>query len=97
MSHHHDLRGFLAQLEARGQLQRVHDTVDPHLETTALCLHALKQQGPALLIEHPTGSPHAFLGNLFGHRSRIEAALAGRPLSSLRELGELLAAIKEPR
>ena len=97
MSHHHDLRGFLAQLTTRGDLRRVAEPVDPHLETTALCLHALKQQGPALLVERPAGSTHAFLGNLFGHRRRIEAALAGRPLSSLRELGELLAAIKEPR
>jgi 4-hydroxy-3-polyprenylbenzoate decarboxylase len=48
-------------------------------------------------MENPVGSPHALLGNLFGHRDRIEAALAGRPLASLRELGELLAAIKEPR
>ena len=97
MSHHHDLRTFLAQLHAHGDLRRVAEPVDPHLETTALSLHALKQQGPALLVEHPVGSRHAFLGNLFGHRRRIEAALAGRPLSSLRELGELLAAIKEPR
>src|SRR3546814_7931172 len=48
-------------------------------------------------MERPVGSTHASLGNLFGHRDRIEAALAGRPLASLRELGELLAAIKEPR
>jgi 4-hydroxy-3-polyprenylbenzoate decarboxylase len=97
VSHYHDLRGFLARLEAQGQLRRVREPLDPHLETTALCLHALKQQGPALLVEQPLGAGHAFLGNLFGHRSRIEAALAGRPLASLRELGELLAAIREPR
>ena len=48
-------------------------------------------------MEQPIGATHALLGNLFGHRDRIEAALAGRPLASLRELGELLAAIKEPR
>src|SRR5690606_32123810 len=56
-----------------------------------------RSDGPALLMEQPVGARHAFLGNLFGHRDRIEAALAGRPLTSLRELGELLAAIKEPR
>ena len=50
-----------------------------------------------MLFEHPKGSTHPLLGNLFGHRDRIEAALGGRPLASLRELGELLAAIKEPR
>ena len=94
---HHDLRGFLAQLEARGQLARVDEPVDPELESTALCQRALRAGGPALLMTQPAGSSHALLGNLFGARERIEAALAGRPLASLRELGELLASLKEPR
>ena len=94
---YHDLRSFLASLEHDGRLARVTAPVDPDLESTSLCLRALREGGPALLMEAPTGSPHALLGNLFGHRDRIEAALAGRPLASLRELGELLAAIKEPR
>jgi 4-hydroxy-3-polyprenylbenzoate decarboxylase len=93
----HDLRGFLDRLEATGRLRRVAEPVDPELESTAFCLRALKSSGPALLFERPRGSGHALLGNLFGARERIEAALAGRPLASLRELGELLAAIKEPR
>jgi 4-hydroxy-3-polyprenylbenzoate decarboxylase len=93
----HDLRGFLARLERERQLARVNAPVDPHLESTALCHRALREGGPALLMENPAGSTHAFLGNLFGHRRRIELALAGRPLSGLRELGRLLAAIKEPR
>ncbi|MDG6348653.1 UbiD family decarboxylase [Luteimonas sp. 8-5] len=92
-----DLRSFLAQLERDGQLQRVHAPVDPELESTSLCLRAQRAGGPALLMEQATGSGHPMLGNLFGHRSRIEAALGGRPLASLRELGELLAAVKEPR
>jgi len=92
-----DLRGFLAHLERERQLARVATSVDPYLESTALCLRALREDGPALLLQNPVGSPHAFLGNLFGHRRRIELALAGRPLASLRELGRLLAAIKEPR
>ncbi|WP_426663929.1 UbiD family decarboxylase [Rhodanobacter aciditrophus] len=94
---HHDLRSFLDQLERRQQLLRVRAPVDPRLETTALCHRALREGGPALLMERPVGSGHAFLGNLFGHRRRIELALAGRPLASLRELGQLLAAVKEPR
>ncbi|WP_052101290.1 UbiD family decarboxylase [Novilysobacter arseniciresistens] len=93
----HDLRSFLARLENAGQLRRVAAPVDPELESTALCLRALREGGPALLMERPVGSDHPLLGNLFGHRDRIEAALAGRPLASLRELGELLAAIREPR
>jgi 4-hydroxy-3-polyprenylbenzoate decarboxylase len=94
---HHDLRSFLDRLERQQQLLRVQAPVDPHLETTALCHRVLREGGPALLMEQPAGSDHAFLGNLFGHRRRIELALAGRPLASLRELGQLLAAIKEPR
>ncbi len=92
----HDLRGFLQHLGARGQLRELPVPVDPELESTALCLRALQAQGPALLMP-ATGSAHPLLGNLFGHRRRIELALAGRPLASLRELGELLAAVKEPR
>ena len=94
---HHDLRSFLHQLERDRQLLRVPVPVDPYLETTALSLRALREGGPALLMEQPTGSEHSLLGNLFGHRRRIEMALAGRPLTSLRELGQLLASIKEPR
>lgn len=93
----HDLRAFMEALERQGRLQRVGAPVDPELETTSLSLRALREGGPALLMEHPVGSNHAYLGNLYGHRDRIEAALAGRPLASLRELGELLAAIREPR
>ncbi len=94
---HHDLRDFLGELSRRGQLRRVAEPVDPELESTALCRLALRRGGPALLMENPVGSRHALLGNLFGHRDRIELALGGRPLASLRELGELLAALKEPR
>ncbi|HLT43939.1 MAG TPA: UbiD family decarboxylase, partial [Luteimonas sp.] len=92
----HDLRGFLSRLSARGDLLQVDEPVDPVLESTALCQRALREQGPALLMRRPVGSDHALLGNLFGHRRRIELALGDRPLSSLRELGQLLARLKEP-
>ncbi|HPF25369.1 MAG TPA: UbiD family decarboxylase [Steroidobacteraceae bacterium] len=94
---YHDLRSFLARLESTGTLRRVTEPVDPNLESTALCQRALREDGPALLFDSMVGSGHSMLGNLFGHHSRIEAALAGRPLASLHELGELLASIKEPR
>ena len=75
----HDLRSFLHRLEGTGSLLRVGDAIDPDLESTSLCQQALRAQGPALLFEHPKGSAHPLLGNLFGHRDRIEAALGGRP------------------
>jgi 4-hydroxy-3-polyprenylbenzoate decarboxylase len=93
----HDLRDYLRRLEASGGLTRVAAVVDPELESTAFCLRALRAGGPALLFEKPASSPHALLGNLFGHRSRIEAALPDRRVGSFRELGEMLAALKEPR
>ncbi|EQD69606.1 3-octaprenyl-4-hydroxybenzoate decarboxylase, partial [mine drainage metagenome] len=77
----HDLRAFLAHLQARHSLRRVAQPIDPQLESTAFCLRALRAGGPALLFEHARGSVHPMLGNLFGHRERIEAALAGRPLA----------------
>ena len=92
----HDLREFLEHLSGHGQLLDIDAPVSPELESTALSLRALRESGPALLM-HNAGSNHGLLGNLFGHRRRIELALAGRPLASLRELGELLASIKEPR
>lgn len=93
----HDLRSFLHRLEGNGALLRVREPVDTELETTAICQLALRAQGPALLFECAGRSMNPLVGNLFGHRGRIEAALGGRPLASLSELGELLAAIKEPR
>ena len=92
----HDLRSFLARLEESGDLRRVGSAVSPELESTSFCLRALKADGPALLFERPSGSRHALLGNLFGHRRRIDAALGGRCAGNLRQLGELLAALKEP-
>lgn len=93
----HDLRQFLGRLAEQGQLMAIDAPVDPELESTALSLRALRAEGPALLMRSPIGSAHGLLGNLFGHRRRIELALGDRPLASLRELGELLAGLKEPR
>ncbi len=92
----HDLRTFLAHLDERGDLRRVTVPVNPELESTSFCLRALRQAGPALLFERPAGSHHALLGNVFGHARRIEAALGRERAGALRELGELLAALKEP-
>ena len=93
----HDLRAFLQHLSRHRQLLEIDAPVDPELESTSLSLRALREGGPALLMHNATGSSHPMLGNLFGHRRRIELAMGDRPIASLRELGELLAAIKEPR
>jgi len=92
-----DLRDFLRDLEQQDQLLRVTEDVDPHLESTALCQKSLSKGGPALLFTQPRHSRISLLGNLFGTPQRIHAALHRRAIRSFRELGELLAALKEPR
>ncbi len=131
-----DLREFVAQLEARGQLKRVGVAVDPKLEMTEICDRVLRTGGPALLFERPTGHTMPVLANLFGTVSRVAAACAGEiaiddaiergavpgsgdsrgtgpsdteprgteqrtvdqrtDIARLRELGHLLAYLKEP-
>jgi 4-hydroxy-3-polyprenylbenzoate decarboxylase len=94
-----DLRDFLAGLEARGELKRVSATVDPCLEMTEICDRVLKAGGPALLFERPKGHAMPVLGNLFGTVKRVALGMgvdAADPAAALRELGRLLAALREP-
>ncbi|GAB6067974.1 4-hydroxy-3-polyprenylbenzoate decarboxylase [Methylothermus subterraneus] len=93
---YHDLRDFLAQLERRGQLKRVALEVDPYLEITEICDRTLKAQGPALLFERPKGSQIPLLGNLFGTVERVALGMGAESLAELREVGKLLAFLKEP-
>jgi 4-hydroxy-3-polyprenylbenzoate decarboxylase len=91
-----DLRDFIAQLEAAGELKRVREPVSPHLEMTALCDRVLRAGGPALLFEQPTGHTMPVLGNLFGTTQRVARAMGVGDLRELRQFGETLAALKEP-
>ena len=101
-----DLREFIAQLESSADLKRVAAPVDPKLEMTALCDRALRARGPALLFEHPVGDrigPDGrvipVLGNLFGTPERVARAMGADDAdwrASLREVGRLLAFLKEP-
>ena len=96
---YHDLRDFMAGLEARGELKRVSATVDPRLEMTEICDRVLKAGGPALLFEKPAGHAMPVLGNLFGTVRRVALGMgvdADDPTAALRELGQLLARLKEP-
>jgi 4-hydroxy-3-polyprenylbenzoate decarboxylase len=94
-----DLRDFMAQLEARGELRRVAPEVDPRLEMTELCDRVLKTGGPALLFERPKGGTMPVLGNLFGTPQRVARAMGVDGddwRGALREIGRLLAFLKEP-
>ena len=91
-----DLRDFIAQLEAAGELKRISTEVSPRLEMTEICDRTLRAAGPALLFERPTGFHIPVLGNLFGTPHRVALAMGARDVAALRDVGELLAALKEP-
>ena len=91
-----DLREFIAGLESRGELKRITTRVDPNLEITEICDRTLRAGGPALLFERPTGSDIPLLGNLFGTPERVALGMGEESVEALREVGKLLAFLKEP-
>ena len=91
-----DLREFIALLEARGELKRVTAPVDPRLEMTEICDRTLRRGGPALLFENPTGYTVPVLANLFGTPLRVALGMGEESVAALREVGRLLAYLKEP-
>src|SRR5260221_2188321 len=91
-----DLREFISQLEARGELKRITAEVSPRLEMTEVCDRVLRAGGPALLFERPKGHDIPVLANLFGSVGRIAAAMGLSDVKDLKEVGKLLAYLKEP-
>jgi len=91
-----DLREFIALLEAEGELKRISVPVDPNLEITEICDRTLRAGGPALLFENPKGSSIPLLGNLFGNTRRIALAMGQQDTEGLRDVGKLMAFLKEP-
>ncbi|MEJ2315365.1 MAG: 4-hydroxy-3-polyprenylbenzoate decarboxylase [Gammaproteobacteria bacterium] len=91
-----DLRDFIDQLEKLGELRRVSVEVDPCLEVTEICDRTLKAGGPALLFEKVKGSDMPLLGNLFGTPRRVALGMGEESVEALREVGKLLAQLKQP-
>ena len=98
-----DLRDFIAQLERAGELKRIAIEVDPRLEMTEICDRVLKSGGPALLFEKPQGFDGTrgrqripVLANLFGTPQRVALGMGQDTVEALREVGKLLAFLKEP-
>ncbi|OOZ36585.1 4-hydroxy-3-polyprenylbenzoate decarboxylase [Solemya velesiana gill symbiont] len=91
-----DLRDFLSQLETQGELNRISVEVDPNLEITEICDRTLRAGGPALLFERVKGSDTPLLGNLFGTPRRVALGMGEESVEALRDVGKLLAQLKEP-
>lgn len=93
---YHDLRDFIQMLEARGQLKRITQPVSPVLEMTEIADRTLRAGGPALLFENPIGFDIPVLANLFGTPERVALGMGQESVSALRDVGLLLAQLKEP-
>jgi 4-hydroxy-3-polyprenylbenzoate decarboxylase len=93
---YHDLRDFISQLEKIGELKRVTAPVSTHLEMTEICDRVLRAHGPALLFENVAGHTMPVLANLFGTPRRVALGMGEEDVSALREVGKLLAYLKEP-
>lgn len=91
-----DLRDFIEQLESQGELKRITTEIDPNLEMTEICDRTLRAGGPALLFENPKGFDVPVLGNLFGTPERVAMGMGEDSVSALRDIGKLLASLKEP-
>ncbi len=95
-----DLRDFIAQLETKGELKRITAPVSTELEMTEIADRVLRAEGPALLFENaqhrgkPAGMP--VLANLFGTPKRVAWGMGAEDVTALRDVGELLASLREP-
>ena len=67
---YNSLEACLIDLEKHGQLVRVKEEVDPHLEMAAIHLKVHEAQGPALLFERVKGTAYRAGSNIFGTTER---------------------------
>jgi len=91
-----DLRDFIDQLERMGELQRLDQSISPNLEMTAVGDRLLREGGPALLCTRPDGFSMPCLINLFGTTRRVALGMGADSVDELRDVGRLLARLKEP-
>lgn len=91
-----DLREFLSFLENKGELKRIYQPIDPCLEMTEIANRTLRAGGPALLFEKPKGYDMPVLCNLFGTAKRVAMGMGKEDISALREVGHLIAFLKDP-
>ena len=96
-----DLRDFIAQLEKMGQLKRITQPISTNLAMTEISDRTLRAAGPALLFERPIDkdgveSKIPVLTNLFGTPERVALAMGQTDVKALRDVGKLLAMLKEP-
>lgn len=92
----HDLRSFLAALEAAGELARVSVEVDPVYEITQIVQETQARRNQALLFERVKGSAYPVAVNLLGSPARLAIAFGREPAAIGAEFARLLAAVQPP-
>ncbi len=91
-----DLRDFIALLEEKNLLKRIKQPISTYLEMTEISDRTLRAGGPALIFENPIGFDTPVLANLFGTPERVAMGMGQKSVSALRDVGTLLATLKEP-
>ena len=91
-----DLRDFMSGLERVGELKRVAEPVSARLEMTAVSDAVLRAGGPALWFQNSPGYKISALTNLFGTPKRVAMGMGAEAVAELRDIGRLLASLKEP-
>ncbi|MFM9055670.1 MAG: UbiD family decarboxylase domain-containing protein, partial [Bacteroidota bacterium] len=92
-----NLQEFIARLEAEGELVRIQEKVNPHLEISEITDRVSKQYGPALLFEN-TGTDFPILINAMGTERRMAMALGVERLDDVAaEIESLFKLITGPK
>jgi len=84
-----DLRAFLAQLRAAGELVEIEAEVDPDLEAAEIHRRVIAAGGPALLFKRVRGCDFPLVTNLFGTASRVELAFGRWPEQLIGQIARL--------
>jgi len=92
-----DLRHFIKTLEEKGELVRIREYVNPHLEITEITDRVSKQYGPALLFEN-TGYDFPLLINSMGTEKRMAMALGVEKLDDIAaSIESLIKSLSSPK
>lgn len=82
------LRECIDDLEGSGQLVRIEESIDPHLEAAEIQRRVFRQGGPAIFFARVTGCTFPMVSNLFGTMDRVRLIFRDS-LAGLRRLVSL--------
>ncbi len=91
-----DLRSFLGELRARGDVAEIEAPVSAHLELAEIHRRVIAAGGPALLFKNVGGASYPCVTNLFGTADRAMLAFGERPFRLIRRLVEVAQELAPP-